>query len=143
MITLEIVTLSGIKLSEDVHEALIPTPDGQIAVFPEHAQLVSLADHGIISIRRNPNDSDDRMEHYASNGGVVEITRNRVRVLVDEAENSEEIDEREALEALERAKAMAKDAKDQVSLERAQSMIAAQQNRLRVTELKKRRRNRG
>lgn len=142
MITLEIVTLSGVKLSEDVHEVIIPTPDGQIAVFPEHSQLVSLADNGIISVRRNPNDSDEAMEHYASNGGVVEITKNRIRVLVDEAESSDEINEKEAADALERAKSMAKDAKDQVSLDHAQSMISAQQNRLRVAELKNRRRRR-
>lgn len=140
MITLELVSLSGMKLSEDVHEVLLPTPDGQIAIFPSHSQLVSLADNGIISVRRNPNDADDAMEHYACNGGVVEITKNRIRVLVDEAENSDEINEAEAAEALERAKNMARDAKDQVSLDHAQTMISTQQNRLRVAGLKNRRR---
>ncbi len=142
MITFELVTLSGVKVSEDVSEVLLPTPDGQIAVFPEHMQLVSLTDHGIISLRRNPNDADDRMEHFASNGGVVEVTRNRIRVLVDEADSSGEINAKEAEAALKKAQELAKDAKDQVSLDRAQSMITAQQNRLRVAELKNRRRTR-
>jgi len=142
MITFELVTLSGVKMSEDVYEVMLPTPEGTIAIFPDHMPLVSLADSGVISVRRLQSHSDDQLEHYATKGGVVEITRNRIRVLADEAEHSDEISEAEAQEALEKAKSMVKDAKDQVSLDRAQSMIQASQNRLRVAELKKRRKTR-
>ncbi len=142
MITFELVTLTGVKMSEDVYEVVVPTPDGHIGVFPDHMSLVSLADNGVISIRRLKSHSDDQMEHYATNGGVVEVSKHRIRVLADEAEHSDEISEKEVKEALEKAKSMAKDAKDQVSLDRAQSMIQASQNRLRVAELKNRRRSR-
>lgn len=40
MIHLELITLTGVKLRESVHEVLLPTHDGQIAVFEHHA-LVS------------------------------------------------------------------------------------------------------
>ena len=142
MITFELVTLTGVKMSEDVYEIILPTPDGQIAIFPEHMPLVSLADSGVISVRRLKSNTDDQLEHYATNGGVVEITSHRVRVLADEADHSDDINEQEAQAALEKAQAMVKDAKDQVSLDRAQSMIQASQNRLRVAELKNRRKRR-
>lgn len=140
MKTLELVTLSGIKFSGEVHEALIPTPQGIIGVFADHASLVSQVEPGIISFRKNENDGDDKIESFATNGGIVEITKHRVRLLVDEADSSDEISEKEAKEALKRAQDMAKNAKDQVSLESAQRTIRVQQTRLRVAEIKKRRR---
>lgn len=140
MKTLELVTLTGIKFSEEVFEVLIPTPQGIIGVFSDHSDLVSQVEPGVISVRRNENDSDERMDSFATNGGIVEISKHRVRLLVDEADASDEISEKEAEEALARAKELAKSAKDQVSLEAAQRMVQVQQTRLRVAELKKRRR---
>ena len=81
MITLELVTLSGVKYGEEVYEVILPTPDGQIAIFPNHMPLVSLASPGVISVRKREKDSDDAMEHFATNGGIVEINDRRVRVL--------------------------------------------------------------
>ena len=139
MITFELVTLSGVKFGEEVYEVLLPTPDGQIAVFPEHAPLVSLASPGVISIRRRASDSDAVLEHFATNGGVIEINDRRVRVLVDEADDSSEVVEKEAQAALELAQKEAREAKDQVSLDKATQLIQTQQARLRIAELKKRR----
>jgi F-type H+-transporting ATPase subunit epsilon len=136
MITLELVTLTGVKFAEEVYEVLLPTPDGQIAVFPDHMPVVTLASEGVISVRRNQNNTDDQLEHYATNGGIVEITHNRVRVLVDEADTSDEISEQEAQEALERARAQAASATDKVSLEKAESVIRTQENRIRVANFK-------
>ena len=50
---LELITLSGPKVDSDVYEIIIPTVDGEIGVFPGHERLVTLADNGILSIRRN------------------------------------------------------------------------------------------
>lgn len=140
MKTLELVTLTGVKFAQEVFEVLIPTPQGIIGVFGNHASLVSQVEPGVISVRKNENDSDERMDSFATNGGIVEISKHRIRLLVDEADASEEISEKEAEEALQRAKDLAKNAKDQVSLEAAQRMVQVQQTRLRVAELKKRRR---
>jgi F-type H+-transporting ATPase subunit epsilon len=140
MITLELVTLSGVKFGEEVYEVLLPTADGQIAIFPHHMPLVSLASPGVISVRRREKDSDAAMEHFATNGGVIEINDRRVRVLVDEADDSSEVVEKEAQAALELARKEAVEAKDKVSLDKATQLIQTQQARLRIAELKKRRR---
>jgi len=104
--------------------------------------LVSLAVPGVISVRRNPNDRDEAMEHYATNGGIIEVSHKRLRVLVDEADESNEVSEKEVAEALVKAKSLEKDARDQVSLDHARQVIQTQQARLKVAELKKRRRTR-
>lgn len=138
MIKFELVTLRGVKLSEEVHEVLLPTLDGQIAVFENHAPLVSIAKTGVISVRRKSDHPDDMLDHYAVTGGVIEIADNVVRVLVDEADHSAEVSEKEAQEALENAKKLYSEAKDQMSIDKAQSMIDRQAVRLRVAELRRR-----
>ncbi len=140
MLSLQLVTLNGTKSKSDVFEVLLPTPQGQIGVFENHAPLISLASPGIIKVRVKPNDPDDFMDAYATNGGVIEIADNIVRVLVDEADDPDEINEQEALRAQEEAKNLLKNAKDQVSLSHAQSLLDRSGIRLKVVELKHRKR---
>lgn len=138
MINLELVTLTGVKLRESVHEVLLPTPQGQIAVFQNHASLVSIATTGVISVRKKDNHPDDMMEHYAIDSGVIEITADTVRVLVDEADKDSDVSAKEAEEALVRAKQLRSEAKDQVSLDKAQSLVDRQTSRLKIAELRRR-----
>ena len=55
MIHFELVTLTGIKLREAVYEVKLPTPGGVIAVYKDHAPLVSTAVTGIITVRKKEN----------------------------------------------------------------------------------------
>ncbi len=134
---LELITLTGMKMDEDVYEVLLPTADGEIAVFPGHERLVTLAIPGVISVRRHKTDHDDRMEIFATNGGVIEINGERVRIVVDEADAAEEILESEAKAALERAEKLRAEAKNQVDINEAQVMINRQAARLRVAGLRR------
>ncbi|MDB5171025.1 MAG: atpC [Candidatus Saccharibacteria bacterium] len=139
MIHFQLVALSGIKFDEDVYEVTLPTLDGEIGVLQHHMPLVSVAKNGVIAVRRAPKDTDAQREFFATNGGVIEVTTdNTLRVLVDEADHAEGIDEAEAQKALERAQKMKTEAKDQVSLEHAQTMVDRQSVRLHVAGLKRR-----
>ncbi len=140
MIKFELVTLSGIKHDGEVYEVLLPTPDGTIAVFQNHMPLVSVVAPGVIKVREKSNDPDDFMDSYATAGGVVEILDNSVRVLVDEADHSDEINEADAKKALDEAHKLRSTAKDQISLDKAQSMIDMHNVRLQVSSLKHRKR---
>ena len=51
--------------------------------MPGHEPLLSQLVPGVITIRRNKSDSDYHLEHYATYGGVLEISKSGVRVLVD------------------------------------------------------------
>lgn len=140
MIHFELVTLTGVKLKESVYEVLLPTAQGQIAVFKNHAPLVSIAAPGIISVRKKDNHPDDMMERYAIDSGVIEIANDTVRVLVDEAAKDTEVSSKEAEAALARAKKLRSEAKDQVSLDKAQSLVDRESSRLKIAELRRRNR---
>lgn len=143
MFRFQLVAISGKKFDDDVDEVILPTLDGEIGVLQDHMPLVSVATTGAIAVRRNPKDRDDQREFFATNGGVIEVSNNTLRVLVDEADHAEEINEAEAQKALERAQKMHAEAKDQVSLEHAQALVDRQAVRLQVAALKRRHHRRG
>lgn len=138
MLHLQLVTISGTKFDGDAYEVLLPTLDGQIGVMPDHMPLVSVAKTGVISVRKNPHDPDREMEHFATYGGVIEFRQNNLRVIVDEADAADSINEAEAQRAFDAAKKMHAEAKDQVSLERAQALVDRHSVRLQVATLKRR-----
>jgi F-type H+-transporting ATPase subunit epsilon len=140
MIHFELVTLTGIKLRKSVYEVKLPTPQGLIAVYKNHSPLVSLASTGIITVREKENTPDDLQEYYAIDSGVIEISNDTVRVLVDEADKDSEVNAKEAEAALVRAKTLRSEARDRVSLEKAQSLVDRQATRLKVANLKRRNR---
>lgn len=140
MIRFQLVTLDGIKYDEEVYEVILPTLEGYIGVLPGHMPLVSVASTGVISVRKNASDPDDFMESFASNGGVIEISDNVLSVLVDEADHADDINEQEAQAALERAQKLKSEAKDEISLEKAQSLIDRSSVRIQVAGLKRRHR---
>ena len=47
MVELELVALKGVKRMAKVHEVIVPTPDGQIAIFADHMPLVTVAVAGV------------------------------------------------------------------------------------------------
>lgn len=137
---LQLVTLSGVKLDQEVYEVIIPTPDGEIAVFPDHEPLITVATAGAITVKLNKDDLPENNEYFAITGGIVEITGKVVKVLVDEAEHGEDIVESETQAALQRAMEMRDNAIDQIELERAHSLVDRHAVRLRVADLHRRRR---
>lgn len=138
MFRFQLVSLSGVKFDDEVTEVLLPTLDGEIGVLDHHMPLISVATTGAIAVRRTPKDRDDQREFFATNGGVVEVNDNVLRVLVDEADHADDINEAEAEAAVERAKQMMAEAKDQVSLEHAQALVDRHAVRLQVAGLKRR-----
>ena len=134
----ELVTLMGIKLDQDIYQATIDTADGEISVYPDHEPLVTIAVPGVISVRKQKD--RDEEEFFAISGGVVEISGARIRVLVDEAEHGDDIVEAESQAALERALKLRDEAQDQIELEKAHQLIDRHQVRLRVADLRRRKR---
>lgn len=139
MFHFQLVALSGKKFDDDVHEVILPTKDGEIGVLAHHMPLMSVAANGMVAVRREARTPDSQREFFAISGGVIEVSNNSLRVLVDEADISEEIDEAEAKAAHESAKKMLAEAKDEVSLEQAQQLVDRSAVRLQVAGLKRRR----
>jgi F-type H+-transporting ATPase subunit epsilon len=138
MIRFQLVALTGTKFDDDVYEITLPTLDGEIGVLQNHMPLVSVAKAGAIMVRRNEKDSDASREVFAISGGVIEVSDNKLRVLVDEADHADEINEAEAQAAMERAQKLKSEATDEVSLEHAQQLVDRHAVRLQVAGLKRR-----
>lgn len=137
---LELITLQGKKVDAEVYEVILSTADGEIAVFPGHEPLVSIAVPGAIAVRYNKTDADGQLDYFAVSGGVIEVSQESVKVLVDEAESGADITEAETKAALERAIALRESAKSQVELEKAHQLIDRHGVRLKVASLHRRRR---
>lgn len=135
---LELITLSGEKLSEEVYEVTIPTRAGEISVFPGHETLVTVATDGVLYVRRKKSDIDDAREVFALSGGVVQIDPHLIRILVDEAQAADELVAHEIEEALERAKRLRESAKDAVSISEAEALMNRAVTRLKVANLRRR-----
>jgi F-type H+-transporting ATPase subunit epsilon len=133
-----LITLAGVKYSADAYAVELPTAAGVETVLPNHEPLMSVLVPGIISVRRNAKDPDTSLEHYATYGGVVEVVGDEVRVLVDEADQGDEINEAEAEKARQQAEDMLSKAGSQVELEHAKTMIDRHAVRLQVAQLKRR-----
>lgn len=134
----ELVSLDGVKFSAQAYSVILPTASGQINILPGHEPLLSVVVPGVITIRRDKSDPDYHLEHYATYGGVLEVTGEGARVLVDEATHGDDVNEAEAEKAHQAALDMRRNAKDQVELDKAQSMVDRQAVRLAVAQLRRR-----
>ena len=138
---LELITLLGKKVDQEVYEVMIPTASGEIAVFPGHEPLVTIAVPGAIAVRYKKGDSESELDYFAISGGVIEISPSHVKVLVDEADSGADIIESESKAALERAIKLRDSAKDQVELEKAHQLVDRHMVRLKVADLHRRHRH--
>jgi F-type H+-transporting ATPase subunit epsilon len=137
MIHFVLYTLDGVKFDGEAYEVLIPTLDGEIGVLPGHMPLISVATHGAIMVRKTAGERDDQRDVFAISGGTVQVENDELKILVDEADHADELNEQEVQKAFELAKKMKAEAKDQVSLQHAQSLMDRQAVRLQVAGLKR------
>lgn len=134
----ELVALDGVKYSAEAYSIVLPTMAGQITLLPNHEPYMGVVVPGVIAIRRHKEDSDNKLEHYATFGGVLEVTSRGARVLVDDATHGDEINIAEAEKAHKAALDMRSKAKNQIELDKAQSMLDRQAVRLEVARIRRR-----
>lgn len=126
MLNLEIVTPAKKVLSDTVDSVTVPTASGEVGILANHAPLISSLKPGILTV--NKSGTSERM---VVAGGFVEVSANKVSILTDVAETSEEIDvEAAKLEKAEAEKVLGawKDGSEEFEVEnerlmRAQSRI--------------------
>jgi F-type H+-transporting ATPase subunit epsilon len=129
-----LVTLSGVKFDQEALEVRIKTPLGAMVVLPHHEPITAQTVPGPVTII----DTKNNDEVFASYGGILEVTNNEVRILLDEADYATELVEAEIEEALKSAQALKAKAKDQKELDEAQRLIDRQAVRLQVAQIRRR-----
>ena len=97
---LEIVTAEREVFADDVDFVVVPGAGGELGILPRHAPLIGALKPGELRMRRA-----GQVEYFAIGGGFVQVRPDKVIVLADAAQHSEEIDESRAQEARVRAEA--------------------------------------
>ncbi|HZL98241.1 MAG TPA: F0F1 ATP synthase subunit epsilon, partial [Terriglobales bacterium] len=103
-IRLELVTPERLVLSEEVDEVVLPGYEGEFGVLPGHTQFLAILNIGMMRYRQG-----GAMVKIALGGGFAEVNHDRVVVMADTAERTEEIDVERAQRARDRAEARLKE----------------------------------
>ena len=134
-LTVDIVTAERSVLSEEgVDEIVVPGIEGELAVLPMHAPLLTMIKPGVMRIKRGNDETE-----LAITGGFLEVRDNRVTILADAAERAEEIDVAAAEEARRRAEQQLERQETDVDLARVAAELQRALLQLKVAERRRRR----
>lgn len=97
-IRLEVVTPYGITVSEDFEEVTLTGTEGEFGVLAGHANLITTLQIGAMQIRNG-----NKTEYLFVNSGYAEVSPEKIIVLADSAERSDDINIERAMEAKKRA----------------------------------------
>ena len=134
-IKFEIATAERVIYSDDVDIVIAPGIEGQMAILPSHAPLLTMLQPGELVVRKE----GEETAIFVS-GGFLEVMQNRVTVLADTAERAEEIDVERAEEAKRRAEERLKDKEylPEMDLARAEVALHRALTRIKVAERRRR-----
>jgi len=127
---LEIVTPKKVTYNADVTSFTAPGVVGGFQVLRSHAPLLSNVGVGVVKIV----DTEGKELHYATSGGFVEVHDNKVIMIAETAERSDELDVNRAQAARDRAQKRLAEKKIEVDLDRARMALQRALNRLRVAD---------
>ena len=122
---LEIITAERQVYSDEVDMVIAPGFDGQLGILPMHAPLMTMLKPGELTVRK-----DGENMYVAVSGGFMEVLGNKVSVLADACERSDEIDEQRAEQAIQRAQERLANRGSDMELERAVSALRRAQVRV-------------
>ena len=136
-LTFEIVTAERIVYSDEVDVLVAPGVEGQLAILPQHAPLMTMLQPGELLVRKD----GDEQSIFVS-GGFLDVQHDKVTVLADTAERAEEIDIHRAEEARERAEQRIATPSAEFDAARTQAALLRSMMRLKVATKSKKRRPR-
>ena len=134
-LTVELVTAERQVLSQEADIVIAPGAEGEIGILPRHAPLVTTLHPGVMVLR---NDGEEQLLAIA--GGFLQVFRDRVLILADAAERSEELDEERAVEARSRAESALKEAQAQGGVQAEAARMALRRSLVRLNVARRRRR---
>lgn len=134
-LSLQIVTPERVLFEEsDVSSVTITGSLGEMTILPSHAPLMTELRPGPLVFRRGGEEID-----VALSGGFLEVREDRVVVLADTAERSDEIDMARAEESRRRAQEQLASREGEMDIAMVMAAMERAQARLRVVERRRRR----
>jgi len=124
----EVVSVERTVFSDNVDMVIAPGIDGEMGILPRHAPLMTALKVGELVIKR----AGQPDLYLAIGGGFMEVRPDRVTILADSAEHSDEIDIARAEAARERAEKLLQERPAGVDLRAVESALRRSQLRLKV-----------
>jgi F-type H+-transporting ATPase subunit epsilon len=128
---LEIVTPEKLVVRDTAEEIQIPGSNGYLGILPGHAPLITELGAGEINYR-----SGGQQHRFAMAWGFAEVLPNRVTVLAETVERSDEINPERAQQSLNEAQELLKSAQSEEDFANATGKILRAQARLDVAGMK-------
>ena len=125
-VKLEIITPQGLIVGEEVDEVVCSGSEGEFGVLPGHVPFFTTLKIGMLSYKKG-----NASQHVFVNWGYAEVGPDRVMILADSAEKSDEIDIERARAAMKRAEERLKQAAE-IDFARASSALERAVSRIMV-----------
>lgn len=127
---LEIVTPYGFVFSDDVDEVVCAGGEGDFGVLPGHVPFFTTVKIGMLTYK-NGNEA----RYFFVNSGYVEVGPDKVLILADSAERSEDIDVERAKVSMKRAEERLKKC-DDCDFHRAETSLERAATRIQIAQLR-------
>lgn len=118
MLNLKIITPRKVVVNEKVISVSVPSAEGELTILPHHRNLFTLLTEGIIKVKKDNNE-----DFFSIGGGYLETNGISVTILVSKAYGQDEIDKNLTDKALEEAKKILSEAKDEKQRSEAMSLM--------------------
>lgn len=118
LLHLEIITPERIAYDEPVDMVVVPSVMGTLGILPRHIPLFAMLIEGELKIKKGNEDY-----YLAIGGGFIEVTREKVMILVTRAVKAHELNEQEILRAKKEAEEALKSKPAGKDLVLAQAML--------------------
>lgn len=125
---LEIVTPDKSFFEDEVEMAIVRTTEGDIGILKDHEPVVAPVSVGIIRVKQNGEFRD-----AACSSGFLTVDEDKVIIITDSAEWSDEIDLNRAKESADRAAKRLEEKHDELDVLRAKVSMERAMNRIRVS----------
>lgn len=129
---LEVVSPERLAFTDEVDMVIVPGIDGQLGILPHHTRLISALGTGELRIKKGGTE-----QILFISGGFVEVRPDKVVVMADLAERSDEIDEQRAIEARKRAEAELESAHEPADIARVRAALQTALMRERIAVRRK------
>ena len=128
---LEIITPSKVGYKGNVTSVTVPGTKGNFQVLFNHSPIISSLEIGEIKIEEQG--SSEKL-HFATSGGTIEVSNNKIIILAESFESSKEIDIERAKEAKRKAEERLHRRKDsEIDDFRAELALKRSINRLNIS----------
>jgi F-type H+-transporting ATPase subunit epsilon len=131
-LTLEIVTPYGQIFNDEVDEIVASGSEGEFGVLPEHVPFLTTLKIGMLTYKKGAETG-----YFFVNWGYAEVGPDKVTILADSAEKSDDIDVERAKAALKRAEERLKK-KEEIDEARATAALERALMRIQIAERRSR-----